>query len=522
HEANKSNASKPFINMKKIFLALTMLAVVLPALPQAKGQEVSVDFFYNNLSGGNWIEVGDYGYGWETDLGVTHPNWRPYADCYWAYTDLGWTWVSYEDFGWATYHYGRWAKLADYGWVWFPGSDLEWGPAWVSWRTGGDQVGWAPLPPRGPGIVYEGRPIGGRVDIDFDIGPESYNFVDVRFIGAPVLRDRIYAPSQNVTYINNTVNVTNITVQNNVVYNYGPDYNVLSSHSTRPIQRLNIQRQTATDLSAAAKSGGLTKVQGGTLVVAAPQKITKSATGGAPPRVKTKVAQPKIEHGWTGVANEAQLKEKIKTENPKNVAPPTGAPGGASPAVAASPTAAASPRLGRSPAAPMVSATPAVSATPFERGKRTGRPGEQPQPGLTGTPTRPPAIGASPAIQGSPAGTPTVPERGKRKGRLGEPMTTPGQPTESRAGGAPTTPFPGKQKGRGAPPEFTPSPGAPAGAPEATQPPGKRKGQFERGVASPTPGQPGGAFNESTQGKHKERRPEQAGPPSTPGAAPYE
>jgi hypothetical protein len=356
------------------------------------------------------------------------------------------------------------------------------------------------------------------VDIDFDIGPESYNFVDVRFIGEPVLRDRIYAPSQNVTYINNTVNVTNITVQNNVVYNYGPDYNVLSSHSTRPIQRLNIQRQTATDLSAAAKSGALTKVQGGTLVVAAPQKISKPAPGVAPPRVKTKVAQPKIEHGWTGVANEAQLKEKIKTENPKNVLPPTGAPGGASPAVAASPAATVSSRLGRSPAAPMVSATPAVSATPFERGKRTGRPGEQPQPGLTGTPTRSPAIGASPVIQGSPAGTPTVPERGKRKGRAGEPIASPGQPTE----GIQTTPFPGRNKGRGAPPEFTPPTGAPAGAPEATQPLGKRKGQFERGVASPTPGQPGGAFNEPAQGKHKGRGPEQVGPPSTPGAAPYE
>ena len=76
------------------------------------------------------------------------------------------------------------------------------------------------LPPRGPGIVYEGRPIGGRVDIEFDIGPLYYNFIDARFIGEPVLRDRIFAPSQNVTYINQTVNVTNITVQNNVVYNY--------------------------------------------------------------------------------------------------------------------------------------------------------------------------------------------------------------------------------------------------------------------------------------------------------------
>ncbi|PYL72184.1 MAG: hypothetical protein DMF22_05020 [Verrucomicrobia bacterium] len=135
------------------------------------------------------------------------------------------------------------------------------------------------------------------------------------------------------------MNVTNITVQNNVVYNYGPDYNTLSARSSRPIQRLKLERQANVDLSAAAKSGGITKVQGDKLVVAAPNKINKPVQAIAPPRVKTKVAQPKIEKGWTGVANAAQLKQKIQTENPKNIPPPTGAaaagraPGGISPTV---------------------------------------------------------------------------------------------------------------------------------------------------------------------------------------------
>src|SRR6266699_2220212 len=167
--------------------------------------------------------------------------------------------------------------------------------AGLAWPIGGYYFGWAPLPPRCPEIVYEGQPIGARVDIDFDIGPDYYNFIDARFIGEPVLRDRIFAPSQNVTYINQTVNVTNITVQNNVVYNYGPDYNTLSTRSSRPIQRLNIERQTNVNLSAAARSGGLTKVQGDKVVVAAPMRLTKAATSVAPPRVRAKVAQPKIE-----------------------------------------------------------------------------------------------------------------------------------------------------------------------------------------------------------------------------------
>ena len=463
--------------MKKIFLALTIFTLLLPAARLAEADsEVSVDFFYNNLSGGNWIEVGDYGYGWQPDVAVSDSNWRPYSDGYWAYTDVGWTWVSYEDFGWATYHYGRWARLTDYGWVWFPGSDLDWGPAWVSWRTGGDYVGWAPLPPRGPGIVYEGRPIGGRVDIDFDIGPAYYNFVDVRYIGEPVLRSRIVAPSENVTYINNTVNVTNITYQNNVVYNYGPDYNVLSARSSRPIQRLRLEREANVDVTAAAKSGGLTKVQGDKLVVGAPMTIKKPAAQIAPPNVKTKVAQPKLEKGWAGVSNEAEVKQKMKTEDLKKVPPPSaaGAPGQAPPAApATAPTA---------PVAPTGAAAPTAAASPFERGKRT-RPGQPPQPNVTASPRVAPA-------EGGLASPPPRPSGRQTKGKPGE-QIAPTPPT-----GGPTVA-----------PEGTPTPG------------GKNRGQFERGVRSPTPGEPGGVANEPPHGKQKGQPLERATPGQPGGVA---
>jgi hypothetical protein len=511
--------------MKKILFALAMFALVVPAIPQARA-DVSIDFFYNNLSGGNWFEVEGYGFGWQPDVTVRDPNWRPYADGYWAYTDYGWTWVSYEDFGWATYHYGRWANLADYGWVWFPGSDLDWGPAWVSWRTGGDYIGWAPLPPPGPGIVYEGRPIGERVDIEYDIGPAYYNFIDVRFIGEPVLRDRILPVSQNVTYISNTVNITNITVQNNVVYNYGPDYNTLSSYSSRPIQRLTIERQSSADLSAAARTGALTKVQGDKLVVAAPQKINKAPAGAAPPKVKAKVAQPKIENGWTGVANKAELQQKIKTENPKNVPPPTGAAATGRPAGAASPAVGASPAPPGAPTTPPAgrrgraqpgltgtpAASPAGSPAPIER----GRPGRRPQPGVTSPP------GAAES-QAAPVEPRAPSERGRGRGRPGatpegvaspseaaSPATSPMAPERGRAKGRPT---PGGRPQRVAPPEQT-------AAPETTQPPREPRGRPERGVTSPTPGQPGGA-GAPEAGRQRGRGPEQAGTPSTPPAGPY-
>jgi len=487
--------------MKKILFAVAMLAFGASALQQARGQEISVDYFYDNLSGGNWIDVEGYGYGWQPDVAVNDQNWRPYADGYWAYTDDGWTWISYEDFGWATYHYGRWANLADYGWTWFPGEDLDWGPAWVSWRTGGDYVGWAPLPPRGPGVVYGGRPIGPQVDIEFDIGPEYYNFCEVRYIGEPVLRNYIAPRVQNVTYINNTVNVTNITVQNNVVYNYGPNYEVLSAASARPIQRLNIERQSATNLSAAAKSGTLTKVQGNKLVVAAPQKLAKAPPTAKPPTVKTKVAQPKLNRGWAGVPNEAQLKQKIKTENPKNIPPPTAAAarkaGSPPPAVGAGPMAPAeagapvSPgprgKPGRVPPATRpapqgAKATPpgppaGVPPSPFERGKQRAGPGGRPQPGATtspaGVPVRTPIQSFRPS--------PPAPEQGQpQTGRF-----TPA-PKPAQTGGPVNAPERGRSKGFGTERGGTPPPAGPGAS--------ERRGGTERGQQGYSqPGMPSGA-----------------------------
>ena len=374
--------------MKRILFAFAAVTLFLPATAQtSRAADVSVDFFYNNISGGSWIEVGDYGYCWQPDIAVSDTSWRPYADGYWAYTDLGWTWVSYEDFGWATYHYGRWARLPDQGWVWVPGrdQDLEWGPAWVSWRTGGEYVGWAPLPPQSIGVVYEGRPITGHVDVEFDIGPAYYNFVEVRYIGEPVLRERIVASNLNVTYISQTVNVTNITYKNKVVYNYGPDITVINQHAARPIQRLKLERQENVDFTAAAKSGGLMKPQGDRLMVAAPMRITKSQSQVAPPTVKTRVAKANFDRGWGVVGDEkaqTELKEKIKGQDLKKIPPITA--GGASEASAATGGQAAAPAAAASASASGAAATPTdVSENRKDRDRsRLGdKPEEKASPG---------------------------------------------------------------------------------------------------------------------------------------------
>jgi hypothetical protein len=490
--------------MKKILFAVSMLALAVSAVPQTPGGDVSIDFIYDNLSGGNWIDVEGYGYGWQPDLAVSDPNWRPYSDGYWAYTDYGWTWISYEDFGWATYHYGRWANLADYGWVWFPGEDLDWGPAWVSWRTGGDYIGWAPLPPRGPGVVYEGQPIGANVDVVFDIGPQYYNFCDVRFIGEPVLRDRIFPPAQNVTYITNTVNVTNITVQNNAVYNYGPDYNVVNRYSSRPIQRLTIERQAPTNLTTAVKSGTLTKVQGNRLLVAAPQKLATAPATAKPQAVKAKVAQPRIERGWRGVPNKSELEQKIKAENPANVPPPTRAAarkavspapaGGTNPAGAErGPAGTPGPR-GRAGARNRPGITPpasgpreGVSPSQFERGTGQGTQLEgsaEPGPG-----------GAAGAARATPQSTfQNAPAQQQERGR--QPARRPGEEPNPAQGGERQIPQQGHERGPERQRFGTPTP---MGAGEREQ----RGGGPPSGLRQPVTAPPSGGTGEARGGRER-------------------
>lgn len=130
---------------KNIGIALSAITLfILIGTTQAKAQQANVSFqvFYDQLAPyGEWINDPDYGYIWLPDAGQ---DFQPYAsNGRWVNTQYGNTWYSDYDWGWAPFHYGRWVRNNYYGWAWVPG--YEWGPAWVSWRQGGGQYGWAPL-----------------------------------------------------------------------------------------------------------------------------------------------------------------------------------------------------------------------------------------------------------------------------------------------------------------------------------------------------------------------------------------
>lgn len=102
------------------------------------------DYEYELADSGDWAYENSYGYVWVPRH--TYSDWRPYYDGRWSwYPIIGWTWVSYEPWGWCTSHYGRWGWGLNLGWYWIPYSRWSWGPAWVHWYWDMDYIGWCPL-----------------------------------------------------------------------------------------------------------------------------------------------------------------------------------------------------------------------------------------------------------------------------------------------------------------------------------------------------------------------------------------
>lgn len=197
---------KNMIKLPAIVLGLMLLLTGTTQKVMAQGEDVSLQSFYDELSPyGTWIQDPQYGYVWRPD--VEQGDFRPYyTNGRWVMTEYGNTWVSDYDWGWAPFHYGRWVYNRYNEWVWIP--DTTWGPAWVSWRSGGGYYGWAPL---GPGM---------HININFNIPDLWWVFIPQRNI----YYDRFprYYSRRNVVIINNTTIINNTYVHNRRTYYTGP------------------------------------------------------------------------------------------------------------------------------------------------------------------------------------------------------------------------------------------------------------------------------------------------------------
>jgi len=114
---------------------------------------------------GTWSVVADYGNVWYPRS--VPSGWAPYRTGHWVWIDpWGWTWIDDAPWGFAPYHYGRWAFVTG-RWGWIPGPVSVrpvYAPALVAFIGGGDLrlslsvgggaagIAWFPL---GPGEVYQ-------------------------------------------------------------------------------------------------------------------------------------------------------------------------------------------------------------------------------------------------------------------------------------------------------------------------------------------------------------------------------
>ena len=107
---------------------------------------------------GTWDDAPDYGHVWYPN--EVAADWAPYHDGSWTWVDpWGWTWVDNSPWGYAPFHYGRWAYIGS-RWGWVPGPvDVApvYAPALVAFVGGsgfsvgfsiGGPIGWFALGPR--------------------------------------------------------------------------------------------------------------------------------------------------------------------------------------------------------------------------------------------------------------------------------------------------------------------------------------------------------------------------------------
>ena len=143
---------------------------------------------------GVWSESPQYGWVWRPRVVVA--GWQPYRFGHWAWVDpWGWTWIDNAPWGFAPFHYGRWAMVGG-GWAWVPGAMVVgvrpvYAPALVAFVGGaGFSVG-----------------VGGvGMAAWFPLGPHEV-FVPAYHVS------QVYVRQVNITHVTN-VNMINVNVTN--------------------------------------------------------------------------------------------------------------------------------------------------------------------------------------------------------------------------------------------------------------------------------------------------------------------
>ena len=173
---------------------------------------------------GGWRPVPDYGTVWFPHTVVV--GWAPYRYGHWAWiAPWGWTWVDDAPWGFAPFHYGRWVVVGGvWGWVPSPPRPVVVGAVYVRPVYAPALVAWVGGPHWGVGVAVGGVAAGVAW---FPLGPRdvycpSYHVSQTYVQNVNISNTTIINRTQvtnvyNNVYVNKTVNVTNVTYQNQAV-----------------------------------------------------------------------------------------------------------------------------------------------------------------------------------------------------------------------------------------------------------------------------------------------------------------
>lgn len=223
--------------MKKLIVFAAFLVLAFVYMAEAKPAAArSVDgYFYTALTPhGVWMEIGSGIIAWRPT--IMRNSWQPYSVGRWIWTADGWYWDSYEDFGYITYHYGRWHYDDFYGWLWVP--DYEWAPAWVEWRYDDVYIGWAPLSPYASFTVG----IGLHYTYDYYAPYSHWHYVNYNHFYDPYLYKHYVASEYKYRIHSGTKYRNNFEYRNGRVVNRGIDIDIVRKRSGQDIREREIQR----------------------------------------------------------------------------------------------------------------------------------------------------------------------------------------------------------------------------------------------------------------------------------------
>jgi hypothetical protein len=212
---------------------------------------------------GGWRQVPEYGTVWFPHTTIV--GWAPYRYGHWAYVaPWGWTWVDDAAWGFAPFHYGRWVVVGGV-WGWVPVAPRPavvtvayvrpvYAPALVAWVGGAHWgVGVAVGGPPAVGVAW--FPLGPR-----DVYCPSYH-VSPRYVENVNISNTTIVNRTQVTnvynnvYVNKTVNVTNITYQNQHINNAVTATSQTAFTSAQPVHN-NMMRVDERDISAVVAPTG--------------------------------------------------------------------------------------------------------------------------------------------------------------------------------------------------------------------------------------------------------------------------